>query len=953
MTRCSRQGRPLVSRVALLFVVGLSTLFATGPFPDTTPARAGEVTARICPGESAPRFPGRFLDLGGRAWLDQVSGCHAAGNGVAGLYQDRDGEAARFGQSGKIVWEAPTGVLITAATGTVRMRDVNGFRGSVIGTAGGVDRKIFDGSMLDGAAGTFSWPGTGSTATSIALAISCDRSDGCPNRRDSVKSFVQVDRLEITGRDPSPPSVSHTGEVAELSARGAWARGLQGWSAFASDDGTGVADLYFLVNGFPLQVPRIGCRGIIDGQATDLAPCPETRFQSGSFDTSKPPFREGLNSVRLCAADFATDPARANRGCSARSELRIDGSPPSAPLDLETDRGPAWSARGDFTVSWSLPEDQGSPLDEAFYRLRDFSDGRVVEAGTMPAEAGEAGGMRELAIAEPGDYRLEFGLTDAAGNSGPVATTPVRFDDRPPPDVVPTPRPGWVSRAELPLAQTVGPTPDPGPSGIAGFALSSSDLGPTSPCRGRSCRLSELSWLGGPFDGHAMIDGLAEGENTISAVAVSGAWIPSRNPGTATVRVDLTDPVVRVTGSRAKGEGPSGWSNGPVTVTATATDALSGMVPDPDDTDFPVTGIGIAGSELEAEAGDRSSITVTREGVTEIEYFARDLAGNSTRRTGDGSKTRDRTVVRIDSVPPEVEILPPGDASDPERVIAMVDDPASGLADGEISIGPKGGRADFRTLATTISPGRLEARIPSDEMPPGDYVLEAEATDLAGNRTVVTSEFHVRLPLKAPTSLFLREAGRSTAGRVIAGRVVAGSGVPSSGMPVTIEEVFPPGSGIPNRKTSVQVGVDGSFSVELPAGPSRKARATFEGDRASRRASSRWISLASADRVRFSVRDRVTRNLALTRMVGSVSGPGMGIPQRGKKVVIQYFDPSRRAWRPVEVVTSRPSGRFTFVYRFRTISSRQRILFRAKSLGEVGWPFVASASRPIAVVVLP
>ena len=88
-------------------------------------------------------------------------------------------------------------------------------------------------------------------------------------------------------------------------------------------------------------------------------------------------------------------------------------------------------------------------------------------------------------------------------------------------------------------------------------------------------------------------------------------------------------------------------------------------------------------------------------------------------------------------------------------------------------------------------------------------------------------------------------------------------------------------------------------------------------------------------------------------MWGRVSGPGFGPAGNGKGVVIQYFDPSRRRWRPVEVLGCGGDGRFRFGYRFTTITSPQRILFRAASLAESGWPFRPSASRRIAVVVRP
>lgn len=935
--------------VFFLQVVIATLLLAFGPLQAPTAASAGEVEARICPGPSTSRAVGQFTDLGGSPWIVPTLGCHAAGNGLSGLYQDRDGSPAAFGQGGTISWDAPPEVTIAAADGRVRMKDANGIRTALIGRAGTTAQRIGEGAVLDGAAMDFSWPRAGSTGSSLEISISCDRTGGCPNGRDSVKSFVQMERLDVTGRDATPPSVVLSGEASETSDR--WVAGRVAWQALARDGGTGVADLFFQVNGVLVPIPRIVCSGVVDGQAVGLDPCPSTRFQAGSFDTSEAPFRQGTNGVRLCATDFSSNPRTANRNCSPRVDLKVDGTSPPPPLDLETDRGPGWTARSDFTVSWALPEDSGSPLAGAFYRLRNLSTGAVAVSGTMPADPGEAGDRRRLTVPGPGEYRLELALVDSAGNTGTVAAAPIRFDDRPPPDVIPVPRPGWVSRAELPLHQSVQPIAEAGASGLAGLAFSVSDAGPQMPCRATLCRPSELSWSGGPDEGSASIDDLAEGENTISAVAVSGAMVPSRNPGLAKVKVDLTDPIVGVTGNQP------GWSSRPITLTATATDSLSGMSPDSEDPDVPVTGIGVVGSEPQVREGGRSSLTINREGVTEVEFFARDLAGNSTRPDGSGDRKPSRTIVRIDSVAPAVEIVEDVDPLDPEKVIALVEDPASGLDDGEISIGPKGSRAGFRTLATTLASGRLEARVPSDAMPSGEYVIRAEATDRAGNRSVVTSGSSLRLPLKESTRLSLRLSGSGggSTDPVVSGRLELASGglPPESPASVTVEEAYPSGSGIPNRSTTVAVGSDGAFSVPLASGPSRRVRATFDGDRLSRRASSRWLALQFTDRIRFSIPDRVTRNGAPTRMTGVVSGPGSAIPASGKKVVIQYFDPSRRTWRPVEIVTSNSAGRFAFTYRFRTIVSRQRILFRASSLGEAGWPFTPSASRPVAVIVSP
>lgn len=73
----------------------------------------------------------------------------------------------------------------------------------------------------------------------------------------------------------------------------------------------------------------------------------------------------------------------------------------------------------------------------------------------------------------------------------------------------------------------------------------------------------------------------------------------------------------------------------------------------------------------------------------------------------------------------------------------------------------------------------------------------------------------------------------------------------------------------------------------------------------------------------------------------------------GKLVAIQYYDPSRAKWRPAEVIRTNRKGRFSYRYRFRTIASAQRIIFRAASLPEAGWPFLPSTSKPRSVIVYP
>jgi len=145
----------------------------------------------------------------------------------------------------------------------------------------------------------------------------------------------------------------------------------------------------------------------------------------------------------------------------------------------------------------------------------------------------------------------------------------------------------------------------------------------------------------------------------------------------------------------------------------------------------------------------------------------------------------------------------------------------------------------------------------------------------------------------------------------------------------------------------------GRFRAKLRLGPSRRVKALFAGTRTARPAASRGLKVVARDRVRFRVSPGLLVNGGAATMAGRVTGRGASQPPGGKLVAIQYFDPSRDRWRPVEVIRADRHGRFRYRYRFRTIAYAQKILFRAVSLPEAGWPFETTASHRRPVIVYP
>jgi hypothetical protein len=174
-----------------------------------------------------------------------------------------------------------------------------------------------------------------------------------------------------------------------------------------------------------------------------------------------------------------------------------------------------------------------------------------------------------------------------------------------------------------------------------------------------------------------------------------------------------------------------------------------------------------------------------------------------------------------------------------------------------------------------------------------------------------------------------------------------------AGADLVLEQTFAAGSRRQESLTPLTSDGAGRFAVTLRPGPRRKVRVLYAGTKLDARAASREIAVAFRDRTTFRLSPGALRNGGRVRMRGKVAGRGAVLPAGGKLVAIQFFDPSRSRWRPVEVLRAGRAGRFSYSYRFRTITSAQRIKFRAVSLPEAGWPYLPSTSVFRSVIVYP
>lgn len=923
-------------------------------------ARAGTFTMRQCVGSSFQDFQGYFAPINGTSLVDSISGCTTTGAGKIGIYQDRSGVDMVYGEGGHFRWDAPAGTRVIATQFTSRLRDANNIKAELIGWNGSSITDLSNGVVHDGNSRVSNWSNPNSPQTLISARLNCMFNPGCANQPSSIKAYMEVTDVAFTVEDITAPTLAASGQLWDWGGDSAYHRGSASVRIDAADQGSGVAAAWAEINGQRVDLAAPLCAGDRGTFATRFTPCPSAHAATRTFDTAAAPFSEGANQIRLCTRDYAATATGAAQTCSASRTLLVDNQAPAAATGLVSMQGETWQPENGFDLRWDIPAGQVAPVIGAVYVLKELDTGQQVNAGFFAGNEIESAGPFE--VPEVGAYRMIIYLVDGAANLGQPAETILRFDNRPPGDVSPEPPAGWVSRDELPLEQEIEKAAAGGPSGISGYALAVSDQGPARPCVNTVCLAPEMTLTGGPDLRTGSIGGLVEGSHWISAVAVSGARRASVEAGNTMVQVDRTTPASMISGV------PNDWVNHPVTLTVQASDQLSGMQPVAGDDGEPVTVIDADNYATYESPGPFATFAVATEGVNRVRYWAEDLAGNANdgRPAPDGERhpTPGQAVVRIDTTSPEAGFDPARDPEDPEVVTVQVSDADSGVAAATIGIRPAGSAQEFSPLKTTGGDGAYQARVPSDDLPAGAYELGVTAFDRAGNRAVGTQTtagqpMILNLPLKAPSSLTAVLDKGTISSRVqygasvwLEGRLTSnGAAVPNQR--ILVHETYEAGSSQPSSSTELVTDGDGRYRTRLPSGPGRSVAVTFDGTRKLARAGSDRLELKVKGKVRFRLKPKKIRNGGVVRMKGSVGFEGALPPARGKLVAIQYLDPSRRRWRPVEVLRTDQNGRFRYGYRFRTITSAQRIIFRASVLPEAGWPYLPSTSKRKSVIVYP
>jgi hypothetical protein len=625
------------------------------------------------------------------------------------------------------------------------------------------------------------------------------------------------------------------------------------------------------------------------------------------------------------------------------------------PIDLSVDGGEeSWHPQRAFALRWGNPP---GAIAAVHYRVLDPSGQVAVSEATL---GWAATAIQHLSVPPtPAAYVAEVWLEDDKGAEGTPATAKLRFDNGRPGQINPAPVLAWIGRTAFPYTLHLGHPAGSLPlSGIRGYAATIDGLAGDSSCLTiGTCGAGEVELQGGEAEDSLTVSELPEGTNHLHAVAVSGSGTRSATSTNTVLHVDKTDPMMLLAGNS------DGWSNRPLTLTATATDAGSGMVATADGGE-PFTAIRIDGGAPIRANGDEASATVIASGIHSVAYYARDAAGN----VADGNianshanRSPDIAVVKIDREPPRVAFAGAQNPLDPELIEARASDPLSGPdpARGSIGVRPSGSGERFTELPTERAGSLLRARWDSEAYPPGEYEFRVVAYDAAGNSASSLSRgdgspMRLPSPLKVATRLlsgFRSHSVRYGRGATFAGRLVAGRHAPLSAMPVRVIERFDPGAVPRERVSTVKTGANGDFSIHLAPGPSRDLVAIAAPTPALRGASSQRLRLTA----RSGVKMRVSSTLARVGgkpvvFRGGVAGNGAAIPAEGKTVQLQFRLPGL-PWSEFRTIHTDPRGHFHYAYRFADDDSRgARFQFRAYAPAQAGWPYEPAGSLPVQVL---
>jgi hypothetical protein len=365
-------------------------------------AVAGNYVARFCAqGVTPAGDKGPFERSGNQTAFDLANNCGAF-NGLRVSHSV--GNPGAQGAEGRWLAERPDGISVAridyAAAGSDQS---GGYFPAVVGDADADDELdiINGGAQLRDTFSDFSVSGD---VRRFGIRLRCQTDGSACAANPPANPEVKLKDVSYSLQDPSAPALNVTGgSLFEASVQ----TGIQTVSFDAADAGSGVARVIVLANGQTAAAAAAHCAAG-NGFALAFKPCRPTFVGSVGVDTAAASWRNGKNTVQVCAEDYSTD-GTANRTCSAPREVRVlngcvpNPSPPAnagRTLTLEWPgkrTAAAQTRQGRARTAFArLFGPAGEPLaGAAICFSRSIPDGsgteRVIEPGAITDAKGQVG----------------------------------------------------------------------------------------------------------------------------------------------------------------------------------------------------------------------------------------------------------------------------------------------------------------------------------------------------------------------------------------------------------------------------------------------------------------------------------------------------------------------------------------------------------------------------------
>jgi hypothetical protein len=499
-----------------------------------SPARAGTYEVGFCEGASAlgegndtSSVVANSSNEGNAAATDRVVTCPRQNTGdiSQGISARGFTTSATTPNGGyrAVVFRPPAGARIVGGAIAGRLYSTSGWtaafdtdnsntgwsytvNGSPAGGATGPEFGVSGVGITFGDGGVFGPVGFTTDAGQFYELIQCRNASGC---LASDRLVSNAWHLRLTIRDDTAPALGVGGNAFD----GAWHAGSVNGNFSASDNSgvrlvRAIADNSTVVSQQNFTDP--GWDGIgVRCHFNRMAPCPGSLGGYLPIDTTQ--LADGSHSFHMDTFDAAMNGTPAAVGTT----LHVDNTPPAAPNGLTVAGGQGWRPTDGFDISLNAPAEapDRAPRATAEYQLCPVNTPANCTTGSQTSASGIAA-LSNVHVTNPGDYVLRARLIDAAGNRGEYGgQVHLRYDPTVPGKARPAERNGWLNPADRASGEPIrlAATGDKGPSGIAGYSVTTDGTTPDS-----SVDITgELANLD--------LTRLAEGVYLVRAIAISGA----------------------------------------------------------------------------------------------------------------------------------------------------------------------------------------------------------------------------------------------------------------------------------------------------------------------------------------------------------------------------------------------------------------------------------------------